>query len=119
MFSGCAADDAPTSADLATPDADAVSAELRLRCGRLGESCCAGNTCRASLNCNFNTQICTSTCGAGQEPCCGVAQSCDEGLFCNFDHCAASCGERGQACCRPENRCFDGSICSVSTGLCG
>lgn len=118
VLSACSADDRAAITVLDSESVDTASSPLAVRCGREGGPCCANNTCRGDLNCNFNVQICTRACGGVDEACCGVAQTCDEGLFCNFDHCADSCGEAGQECCRPENRCFDGSTCDVSTGLC-
>lgn len=108
-FIGCSAGD---------PESESAADALRARCGKVGQACCANNTCRRGLNCNFNAQICTASCGAAGDACCGVAQACNSGLFCNFDHCATSCGEAGQACCRPENRCFNGSSCNLSSGFC-
>src|SRR5262249_19244763 len=113
LLIGCGADDGSADTETVSELSSPVGA-----CGKLGHACCANNTCKGGLNCNFNVQICTGSCGAAGQACCGVAQSCNAGLMCNWDHCASSCGLAGEECCRPENRCFNGSTCNTSTGFC-
>lgn len=97
--------------DVPSPDVPTPDVPLRdvpsdtIRCGAMGEPCCEGATCSASLTC-LGGAVCGTMmlgmCGRAWTACCpssGGTERCERNTRCLEDIVCAPCGDRWQFCC--------------------